>query len=87
MKTLDAKKYVNIGRAYLSVGSLGGGNHFIEVDKDSDGYLYLVVHSGSRNLGKQVCDYYQQLAYDTLNDSSIDKNKIIEKIKKRGQTV
>lgn len=85
IENLRCKKYVNIGRAYLSVGSLGGGNHFIEVDKDSDGYLYLVVHSGSRNLGKQVCDYYQQLAYDTLNDSSIDKNKIIEKLKKEGR--
>ena len=46
----------------LSVGTLGGGNHFIELDEDDGGNLYLVIHSGSRNLGKKVCDYYQRLA-------------------------
>lgn len=46
----------------LSIGTLGGGNHFIELDEDDEGHLYLVIHSGSRNLGKKVCDYYQQLA-------------------------
>ena len=46
----------------LSVGTLGGGNHFIELDEDDDGNMYLVIHSGSRNLGKKVCDYYQHLA-------------------------
>ncbi len=46
----------------LSVGTLGGGNHFIELDEDDKGNLYLVIHSGSRNLGKKVCDYYQRLA-------------------------
>ena len=47
-----------------SLGTLGGGNHFIEVDKASDGTHYLVIHTGSRNLGKQVADIYQQLAID-----------------------
>ena len=47
-----------------SLGTLGGGNHFIEVDKASDGTFYLVIHSGSRNLGKQVAEIYQQLAID-----------------------
>lgn len=46
----------------LSVGTLGGGNHFIELDEDEEGNMYLVVHSGSRNLGKKVCEYYQHLA-------------------------
>ena len=46
----------------LSVGTLGGGNHFIELDEDDDRNLYLVIHSGSRNLGKKVCDHYQRLA-------------------------
>ena len=46
----------------LSVGTLGGGNHFIELDEDDDKNLYLVVHSGSRNLGKKVCDFYQKKA-------------------------
>lgn len=51
----------------LAVGSLGNGNHFIELDKDSNGKYYLVIHTGSRNLGLQVADYYQQAAYDDLH--------------------
>ena len=47
-----------------SLGTLGGGNHFIEVDKALDGTLYLVIHSGSRNLGVQVANFYQNLAID-----------------------
>ena len=49
-------------RLRRSLGSLGGGNHFIEIDKDDDNNLYLIIHTGSRNLGKQVCDYYVKLA-------------------------
>lgn len=49
-------------RLNLSIGSLGGGNHFIELDKDETGLYYLVVHTGSRNLGKQVAQIYQKLA-------------------------
>lgn len=45
-----------------SIGSLGGGNHFIELDKDNSGMFYLVIHTGSRNLGKQVANIYQKLA-------------------------
>lgn len=50
------------GRINKSIGSLGGGNHFIELDKDDDGNVYLVIHTGSRNLGKQVADIYQSEA-------------------------
>lgn len=50
---------VNLDRAMHSIGSLGGGNHFIEVDRAEDGRLFLVVHSGSRHLGTEVADYYQ----------------------------
>ncbi len=49
-------------RLERSLGTLGGGNHFIEIDRASDGSLCLVIHSGSRNLGKQVAEYYQELA-------------------------
>lgn len=59
---------INDGLAYRSVGTLGGGNHFIEVDRDSEGNLWLVVHTGSRNLGLEVCNYYQDLAYSKLCD-------------------
>ncbi|MCU6009086.1 RtcB family protein, partial [Clostridioides difficile] len=53
---------VNKNRAYMSLGTLGGGNHFIEVDKSEKGQMYLTVHTGSRNLGKQIADYYQDKA-------------------------
>ena len=56
----------NSNRIDKSIGSLGGGNHFIELNKDESGLLYLVVHTGSRNLGKQVADFYQQMAIKSL---------------------
>lgn len=61
----------NTKRLERSLGTLGGGNHFIEIDMDKNGTKYLVIHSGSRNLGKQVAEYYQNLA--------IDLNKGVEK--------
>lgn len=51
-----------------SCGTLGGGNHFIELDKDSNGDYWLVVHSGSRKLGVSVCDYYQRAGYKKIKD-------------------
>lgn len=51
-------------RIERSIGSLGGGNHFIELDVDNNGNKYLIIHSGSRNLGKQVAEYYQKLAIE-----------------------
>ena len=54
-------------RLVRSLGTLGGGNHFIEIDRSADGTNYLVIHSGSRNLGKQVAEYYQKLAIDLAN--------------------
>ncbi len=51
-------------RIEKSLGTLGGGNHFIEIDRASDGTFYLVIHTGSRNLGKQVAEIYQRLAID-----------------------
>lgn len=60
--------------AYCSLGTLGGGNHFIEVDRDSDGCLWLVIHSGSRHLGLEVCGYYQKQAYKELEDMYSRKN-------------
>jgi len=56
---LRCSPYVNLYRAERSIGTLGGGNHFIEVDRDEDGHLYLVIHSGSRHLGSEVAEYYQ----------------------------
>ncbi len=50
--------------ALAQIGTLGGGNHFIEIQKGSDGYIWIMIHSGSRNLGKQVADYYNKLAIE-----------------------
>ena len=59
LSQLRCAPYVSIERAKLSIGTLGGGNHFIEVDRADNGDLFLVVHSGSRHLGTQVCRFYQ----------------------------
>lgn len=74
---LRCVKHINLQRAELSIGTLGGGNHFIELDKDDEGKLHFVVHSGSRNLGKQVAEYYQKAAVKNLEKSKssiVDKN-------------
>ena len=83
--SLACKEHVNLERARLSVGTLGGGNHFIEVNKDSKGTLYLVVHSGSRHLGKQVAEYYQELAYKDLTDVNRLKAEMVKKLKAEGR--
>ena len=72
-------KKVNISpnTFYNSIGTLGGGNHFIEIQKGSNDHIWIMIHSGSRNLGKQVADYYNKLAIQ-LNSkwySSVEKNK------------
>lgn len=71
-----------------SLGTLGGGNHFIEVDRAEDGTNYLVIHTGSRNLGKQVAEYYQQLAVD-LNKGKetyfAERDAIIREYKAAGR--
>jgi RNA-splicing ligase RtcB len=75
-------------RIERSIGTLGGGNHFIEVDKDEDNNIYLVIHSGSRNLGKQVADIYQKLAIDLCSGKEeyyIQKDKIIKEYKEQNK--
>lgn len=57
---------IDVDKAFKSLGTLGGGNHFIEVDADKNGDYWLVIHTGSRHLGIEVCDYYQNLAYENL---------------------
>lgn len=80
---LLCKDNVDIELAQKQIGTLGGGNHFIEVDEDEYGYKYLVIHSGSRHLGVSVCKYYQELAYKKLKSKSKDKSEIIKQLKKR----
>ena len=81
IEELYCYKNINVDRAEKSLGTLGGGNHFIEVDTSENGQLYLVVHTGSRNLGKQVAEYYQDLAWKSLkngNKGELIKAKIDE---------
>ena len=75
-------------RLQRSIGTLGGGNHFIEIDEAKDGTKFLVIHSGSRNLGKQVAEIYQKLAVD-LNCGKEEyfkkKDEIIRTYKEQGR--
>ena len=77
----------NLDKLYRSLGTLGGGNHFIEVDVDDEGEKYLVIHTGSRNLGQQVATYYQELAVDICkNAAERKKQEIHDKLVKAGRT-
>lgn len=86
LEELCCARHVDLLRAEKSIGTLGGGNHFIEVDRDDDGQLYVIVHSGSRHLGLEVANYYQEEGYKVLNrtdSSSIDR--LIEEMKATGR--
>ena len=73
---------INVNNAKRCLGTLGGGNHFIEVDRDSDGTLYLVIHTGSRNLGAGVAEFYQKRGYQVLSQKLEEKyNALLEKAK------
>lgn len=77
---LHCKDGVNIERAILSIGTLGGGNHFCSLEKSDVGSVYLIIHTGSRNLGVGVCKHYQSMVkYE--NDGSEERKAIIEKLK------
>ena len=67
------------GRINKAIGSLGGGNHFIELDKDDEGNIYLVIHTGSRNLGKQVADIYQAKAIKHLTAGADEFEQTIKR--------
>ena len=69
LSRLRCAKSIRIDNALLSLGTLGGGNHFIEADKNEEGSIYLVIHSGSRHLGLEVASFYQQEAYRQLTKS------------------
>ncbi len=69
-------------RARLSLGTLGGGNHFIEADRDEAGNLYIVVHSGSRHAGLEIAEYYQEMAWKQLNGKTkADVDAMIAELK------
>ena len=79
-------KHIDFLRAEKSIGTLGGGNHFIEADKGEDGSIYIVIHSGSRHLGVETAKFYQNEAYRRLNKSG-DKEaaELIARLKAEGR--
>ena len=86
LQELYCYKYINSHRAEKSLGTLGGGNHFIEANRDEDGNLYLVVHSGSRHLGLEVANYYQEEGYRSLNGTSEkDVDGLVASLKAQGR--
>ncbi|AVQ28534.1 RNA-splicing ligase RtcB [Fusobacterium ulcerans] len=86
LNQLKCTGHVKMDRAIRSIGTLGGGNHFIEAGKDEEGNIYITVHSGSRHLGLEVANYYQKMGYKALNKvSDIDIEKIIEQLKSEGR--
>ena len=70
---------------HCSVGTLGGGNHFIEIDEDSDGNKYLIIHTGSRNLGKQVAEIYQAKAVKSCHSQRELRYQIIKHLRGEGR--
>lgn len=83
-------KLKNIDHIEKSLGSLGSGNHFLEINESNIGQRYLVVHSGSRNLGKQVADIYQDIADEhcnrTISERNLLKKELIKKLKDQGKS-
>ena len=75
-------------RIEKSIGTLGGGNHFIELNQDDEDNIYLVIHSGSRNLGKQVAEYYQNMAIELRSGREeyyLERDRIIKEYKEQGR--
>lgn len=86
LNELYCSQSINLDRAYSSIGTLGGGNHFIEANKDENGKIYIVVHSGSRHLGLEIANWYQEAAYKeltTYKKSEIDQ--LIDEMKAAGK--
>jgi len=86
LKELRCRGNANIDRARRSIGTLGGGNHFIEVDRADDGRLFIVVHSGSRHIGNEVAKYYQDQAYKELGgNSKAQISGVVKQLKDEGR--
>lgn len=84
---LCCANHVNLDRARKSIGTLGGGNHFIEVNKDDEGDLYIVVHSGSRHLGNEVAKYYQNEGFNVLcGTAKFQVEDMIAELKAQGRS-
>jgi len=85
LEKLKCFKHIDFNRALLSVGTLGGGNHMIEIGKDSKNITYFIVHSGSRHLGNSIARYYQEEAYEKLISGTDKAKKLIASLKAQGR--
>lgn len=85
IKDMNCASVIDVDMALRSVGTLGGGNHFIEVAQGSNGKLWLVIHSGSRNLGKRVCEYWQKRAEEKCMFDNEQRRQLIETLKAEGR--
>lgn len=86
LECLKCVSHVDLSRARKSLGTLGGGNHFIEANKDDNGNIYIVIHSGSRHLGLEVANYYQNEGYKALSEPSTDELQgLIDRLKAEGR--
>ena len=86
LNELCCARHAGLLRAEKSIGTLGGGNHFIEADRDDEGNLYIVVHSGSRHLGVEVAGYYQEAGYRMLNRAdAASAEALIARMKAEGR--
>lgn len=81
----DVKAPISVSKANKSLGTLGGGNHFIEVNEVAPGKVALVVHSGSRSLGGKIAKYYQNKAYDAITSAKGEQQRIIQELKDQGR--
>ena len=85
LSELRCARHVDLSRAEKSIGTLGGGNHFIEANRDEEGNLYLVIHSGSRRLGLEIANYYQEAAFKALNSRKSEIEALIAELKRQGR--
>ena len=93
LSELRCKDHIKWKNQYQAIGSLGSGNHFVELDTNQDNKLFLVIHTGSRNLGLQVAQYYQQAAYDSLHGSdsyhkdreAAERRAIVDRLTEEGR--
>lgn len=89
LSQIDCKDSLhNVDWILRSMGTLGGGNHFIELDEDEEGNQYLVIHTGSRNLGKQVAEYHQNVAISNIKGKNKRKEateRVIAELKAQGR--
>lgn len=85
LSSLNCIEAIDISQAQRAIGTLGGGNHFIEANRDEEGNTYIVIHSGSRNLGLRVCKFHQEKAVMAMTDISSQIRELIARMKAEGR--